>query len=162
MKKMYCFLFVVLFVVLASGCGSVMIVKVKDGDSGVEGLRFNRPVPYLVISKNIANDSGLTYQIVYLPNKKEEYAIQTKAGMGNVDNKYTLKDGWQLTQFDDKRESKGIETLTWLTSLLAAPATTKGIPIEGLNPARVNKPGLYVFEYDDNGLISGVKQILEF
>ncbi|GEM_PF-2647866 len=79
-----------------------------------------------------------------------------------------LTNGWNLTDYNDKRDSKATD---WLTSLAGLVAQTKGVNLELSaeeltgkkdETQEVTVPGLYALIYDANGMISGVKQIMKF
>jgi hypothetical protein len=161
MKKAFCFMAAVLFVVFAVGCSSVTIKKVAKGDTTTEGLRFYRPAPYLVVTKDTAKDTSLTYKIIYLPDKSEEYTIQTNAGIGTVENTYTLTDGWELTNYTDKRDTKITEAVTGAAGMVTALATLKSVH-EDDKTLQAITPGIYALEFDENGMIKGIKQVIKF
>lgn len=175
MKKCVSLVVVVLVLISLIGCGGVSIRKITKNNPDEEGLRFYRPAPYLVVTKDPAKGNVLKYAIEYLPNMSEEYAIQTKAGIGTVDNKYVLTNGWNLTDYNDKRDSKATDWLTSLAGLVEKTtglvAQTKGVNLEVSaeeltgkkdGTQEVTVPGLYSLIYDANGMISGVKQIIKF
>ena len=101
---------------------------------------------------------NLESKIIYLPNKNEEYAIKVKSGIGTVDTKFTLEDGWRLTQFGETRDSKTVEMVNALTGSLKE---LKGF-FEMLRKEELH-PGLYMFIFDDKtGLISDLKPVVQF
>ena len=74
---------------LIVGCAHLEIRKATSAD--VEGVRFNRPWPYLWIT---VNDKGQCIpSITYLPDPSQEYLIIPHGGFGAVTMKPTLKDG---------------------------------------------------------------------
>jgi len=64
-------LLVVTLLAMLAGCAGIKIVKVTDDST--EGLRFYRPEPYLIVTS-----SSTTIQ--WLPNFKQEYAVQVRSG----------------------------------------------------------------------------------
>jgi hypothetical protein len=56
-----------------AGCSTVE-VKPFDPTSYQDGLRFYRPEPYLLVTRE--DDGTLRSMIIYLPNKKEEYVVR--------------------------------------------------------------------------------------
>jgi len=151
--KRMCLLTVIMSCVV--GCARVEITKITSKNPYTEGIRFYRPYPYLLITKD--NEGNLESKIVYLPKTNEEYAIRVKSGIGTVDTKFTLEDGWKLTQFGETRDSKSVEMLNALTGSLKELKGFRAIDKVGLCP------GLYMFEFDQNtGLIIGLKPIFQF
>ena len=149
MKRFY-LLAMVIF--LMAGCAHVEITKITDEKSYKEGLRFYRPHPYLWVTKD---DKGfLQSTIIWLPNMKEEYAIKVKGGIGTVDLKCTLENGWNLTEFGETLDSKTPEMIAALTGFI------EGIRKRG--PEKF-KAGLYMFKFNEKtGLIQSLEAILLF
>ena len=114
MKKRLHLLTVLIF--LMTGCAGVEIAKITSDNPYREGLRFYRPYPYLWVTKD--KDGNLQGSILYLPNKNEEYVIRVKSGIGSVDAKFTLENGWNLTGLNEVRDSKTPEMITALTGSL--------------------------------------------
>jgi hypothetical protein len=141
-----------------TGCAGVEIVRISSENPNQEGVRFYRPHPYLWVTKD--KDDNLQGTIIWLPNKNEEYAIKVKSGIGSVDTKFKLADGWNLTEFGEVRDSKIPETITALTGSLKSLTDI-------LRLARGEKPklnaGLYELIFDDKtGLISDIKPVVQF
>jgi hypothetical protein len=144
-------------ILLVAGCAGVEVTRITDPNSNQEGVRFYRPHPYLWVTEDKEKDN-LQGTIIWLPNKKEEYAIKVKSGIGSVDAKFKLADGWNLTDFGEVRDSKIPETITALTGSL------KGLAdILKLAKEEELRPGLYILIFDDKtGLISGIKPVVQF
>lgn len=143
---------ILILAVTVIGCSTVEITKVSDSTYS-DGLRFYRPAPYLLVTK----DKGDNFQtsIISLPNKNEEYVIRQKVGLGTVDVSATLEGGWNLTQFGTKRDTKVSETIAALTGTIAAAAA---FAVKG--PSISLGEGLYKIEFDKTtGEISGIKKI---
>jgi hypothetical protein len=139
-----------------TGCAGVEITRISSENSYKEGLRFYRPYPYLWVTKDKAKDN-LQGSIIWLPNKNEEYVIRVKSGIGSVDAKFTLENGWNLTGLNEIRDSKTPEMITALTGSLK--------DLKGLEAATKEElqPGLYMFIFEDKtGLISGLKPVVQF
>jgi hypothetical protein len=143
-----------------AGCARVAIVKTNPKKENEEGLRFYRPHPYLWVTKD--DEEALQSTIIWLPNKKEEYAIKVKGGIGTVDLKCTLENGWNLTEFGETLDSKTPEMITALTGSI------EGIKSGALlrdveKEVEEFKAGLYMFIFNDKtGLIQGLEPILLF
>jgi hypothetical protein len=154
MKKVLYLLGILIFMI--TGCSGVRIVKITSENPYQEGLRFYRPHPYLWVTKDKAKDN-LQGSIIWLPNKNEEYVIRVKSGMGSVDAKFTLENGWNLTGLNEIRDSKTPEMITALTGSLK---DLKGLEAKTREELQ---PGLYIFIFDDKtGLISGLKPVVQF
>ncbi len=149
-----CWLFLVIFSIVC--CSRVHIVKVDPETPYEEGIKFYRPHPYLWITKG---DKGeLKGSIIWLPNMKEEYAIKVKPGLGSIDVKFTLENGWNLTQFGETMDSKTPELIEALTGSLSG---IKDI-LETVTEKEL-KPGLYAFIFDDkSGLVINIEPVVQF
>lgn len=202
------FSIIIATVFLLTGCARVEITKVfpKDERDKMEGIRFYRPDPYLLVTKGVPpvqsasggqgggeqpaggggktpkendkpktqtkkadptdaepvaspyNPEQLYVQVIWLPNFQEAYAIKPRSGIGTIDSTIQLKDGWQLTQFGGKIDTKVPETITAVGSLLAsvAGAIPKGLSTTASTilplPASIwIEPGLYRIIYDGDG-----------
>lgn len=152
--KRFCFLTILLFFI--SGCAGVRIVKITPQNPYEEGIRFYGPHPYLWVTKDTSG--SLQASIVWLPNKNEQYAIKVKSGIGSVDTKFTLENGWNLTQFGETRDSKTPELITALTGSLK---DIKGV-FEKVREEELHV-GLYMFIFDEEtGLVSEIKPVIQF
>jgi nitrogen fixation protein len=99
------------------GCAHMEIKKITDSNPYTEGIRFFRPWPYIARS-NTAN--GCIDTLVYLPDHDDEYVIVVHSGLGTVDAKATLDDGWRLSSFGEIRDSKVPETLAQVAAVITA------------------------------------------
>lgn len=151
MRRFY-LLTIVIF--LMASCASVEIVKSNPDMKYEKGLRFYRPHPYLWVTKD--DNGALQSTIIWLPNKKEDYMIRVKGGIGTVDLKCTLENGWNLTEFGETMDSKTPEMITALTGSL------QGITTMGLEAKGTFIPGLYKFTFDKDGLIDGLIPVVQF
>lgn len=149
------FYFLAILLLLITGCAGVEAVRITPENPYKEGIRFYRPYPYLWVTKD--KNGILQGAIYWLPNKNEEYVIKVKSGIGSAEAKFTLENGWNLTQFGETRDSKSSEMIAALTGSLG---DIKGI----LEMAKEEiYPGLYMFTFDDKtGLISGLKPVVQF
>jgi hypothetical protein len=143
-----------------AGCANVFVRPIanehgspgKTGSESWRGVRFYRPAPYLLLTREALRVGGAESvpvdkaTIVYLPDYSKEFVIQWWPGFGNVAPKFTLQDGWNLTSFDSRVESEGAAALSSLADLLSAqpfagPAT---------RPARdAAAPGLYPMVFEE-------------
>lgn len=143
---------------LMTGCAGVEITKITPEKPYKEGLRFYRPNPYLWVIRDKDKGENLQGSIIWLPNKNDEYAIRVKSGIGSVDTKFKLENGWNLTEFGEVRDSKTPEMITALTGSLK---DLKGI-LEMVKKEELH-PGLYMFIFDDKtGFISDLKPVVQF
>lgn len=141
---------------LITGCAGVEIAKITPENPYKEGIRFYRPHPYLWVTKD--KDGNLQSTFYWLPNKNDEYAIKVKSGIGSVDTKFKLENGWNLTEFGEVRDSKTPEMITALTGSL------KGV--QGVWEKATKEellPGLYMLIFDDKtGLFSDLEPVVQF
>jgi hypothetical protein len=155
MMKRFYLLTVLIFLMVS--CASVEITRITPENPYKKGIRFYRPYPYLWVTKD-KDGKNLECKIIYLPNKNEEYTIKVKSGIGTVDTKFTLEDGWRLTQFGETRDSKTVEMVNALTGSLKE---LKGI-LEMVKKPELC-PGLYMFIFDEKtGLIRDIKPVVQF
>jgi hypothetical protein len=122
-------------------------------------------------------------KLVYLPDLEHPMAMSSSTGLfGTSTMTPTLQDGWMLTSLNANADSKMSETLTALASIAGSVAgggsgaaakaakntvsstqfvspqfTSQG---KLVNP--VLRPGLYRFEYDTNGVLTGLKAVAFF
>lgn len=147
-------LMVVIFV--TAGCARVEVTNISSDHPYREGIRFYRPYPYLWVTKDKGGD--LKGTIHWLPNKNEEYVIKVKSGIGSVDTKFTLENGWNLTEFGETRDSKTSEMMEALSGSLKEVTEILKTPRNG-----ELHPGLYMFIFDDKtGLIHDIKPVIQF
>ncbi|MBN1540907.1 hypothetical protein JW992_02095 [candidate division KSB1 bacterium] len=131
-------------------CAGVRIERVTDSTRNVEGLRYYRPHPYLLVSEG--RDGILTSKVIFLPNPDEEYVIRTTAGWGKVDVKAKLDQGWNLVELGEVSDSQTSANLRSLSDLLQVVSSLGAQEIAPL------KPGLYLLLYD-KGMVSGMKKV---
>jgi hypothetical protein len=162
-------LLIFLLIGLVLGCTKLSVVRITDPEnSSMEGIRFYRPYPYLLISEELVGDSKqvkqdkpdkadkpdkplkpmLQYKVIWLPDLSQEYAIRVQAGLGTVDFKPTFEEGWKLVGLDAKLDSKTKEIIEAASGLIE-----KGVKIPtGLKaPEKTEKElesGIYRFIYD--------------
>jgi hypothetical protein len=150
--------FLVAALVAISGCATVEVKKTTDADYK-DGLRFYRPDSYLLVT--VDKDGNLQTAIVSLPNKKQEYVVRTKTGLGATEMTASLDGGWNLTQLGAKVDSKIPETITAVTGAVTATLTAArgGVPAAAPRTA-ILEPGLYRIEFDkDTGTVSGLTKV---
>jgi len=135
----------------AAGCASVGVTRLSKDSEYREGIRFYRPQPYLLVSSK-GNEHPA--QIVWLPKKDEEYVLRVRSGLGAVDAKFALQDGWNLTEFGESRDPKTADILG------AAVGLAKTVEALGAPPGEELAPGLYVVEFDPaTGLVRGLRRV---
>lgn len=119
-------------------------------------------------------------KLVYLPDYSQPMAIDRPwyAIFGSTDTTVSLQNGWMLTSFGGKDDSKTAETISSVASLIGALAgSAKTAASGGATKAGsaltvqqgdqtgqqspVLSPGLYEFEYDKGNLI-GLRYIQRF
>ena len=147
------------------GCAQVKVSPVDDEHPYSEGLRFYRPHPYLLVTEK-SEKEGRTLEgnIIYLPQKKEEYVIRVQPGIGRVDAKFKLEHGWRLTDFGEVRDSKTPEMIEAFSDLWPeiSEIFVKSIAPEKQGQEKRLTPGLWRFEFDQNGYVKDLIKIIEF
>jgi nitrogen fixation protein len=152
--------------VIIYSCAKVTVSPVDNDRPYTQGIRFYRPHPYLLVTEKLETLGRRTLEgsIIYLPQKKEEYVIQVQPGIGKVDVKLKLEHGWRLTDFGEVRDSKTPETIEAFSDLLpeAGDILVKSFaPDKQLEENKLS-PGLWRFEFDENGYVKGLLKIIEF
>jgi hypothetical protein len=122
-------------------------------------------------------------KLIYLPDLEHPMAMTSSTGLfGTSTMTPTLQDGWMLTSLNANADSKMAETLTALASIAgsvagggtgaaakAAKSTATstqsllaqfGPQATPVNP--VLRPGLYRFEYNKKGVMTGLKAVAFF
>jgi hypothetical protein len=97
-------------IAVMAGCGGVEIRQITRQNPYEKGLRFYRPHPYLWVTKD--KSGGLQGSIIWLPDKSQEYVAKVRSGLGKVDIRFTLENGWNLTGFNEARESPTAQMIT--------------------------------------------------
>lgn len=142
-------------VAMAAACAAVRVSRLTSDKEYVEGIRFYRPAPYLLVTEDAKGD--LEVSLIYLPKTNEEYVIRFKSGPGSADMKFKLDGGWNLTEFGETRDSKIPELVTSLAG--AFTGALKGGEGVTSKPA----PGLYALIFDSNtGLVAGIRLVQKF
>ncbi|HTO08714.1 MAG TPA: hypothetical protein VMR86_16830 [Myxococcota bacterium] len=109
-----------------AGCAGITVEK-QDEKNKTDGLHFFRPAPYLFTT--LGKDGCLT-EIVYLPDKNEEWVAIPHRGLGTAKSTVDLQDGWNLTSLNSETDSKVPETIEALTGVakLAIPGAAAAQP----------------------------------
>ena len=155
MKRFFLFAIIIF---LIAGCARVKVEKITHQNPYQEGIRFYRPHPYLWVTTN--KDGDLQGAICWLPDKKEEYMIRVKSGIGKVETKVTIENGWNLTQFGETRDSQAPEMINALTGTLK---DLTGIFDTKKLQKEILYPGLYAFIFDEEtGLIKDLIPVVQF
>lgn len=161
-KKAWIF---VLGLMVICGCAKVRVSPVDPDRPYREGIRFYRPHPYLLVTEKSATQGGtLEGSIIYLPQIREEYVIDVEAGIGKVDAKFKLEHGWRLTDFGEVRDSKAPEMIEAFGDLVPQ---INGILVKSIAPEKQKQdkkltPGLWRFEFDQDGYVKDLIKIIEF
>jgi hypothetical protein len=118
-------------------------------------------------------------RLVYLPDLRRPMAMTQSTGLfGTSQMQPVLQDGWMLTSLNANADSKVSETLTALASIAGAAMGTGGnggtkaasqtkTLTESLGPpapkeSHILRPGLYRFEYDKDGVLTGLLPVVFF
>lgn len=144
---------------MAIGCARVEVRRLSDAERSSDatlGTRFMQPWPYLLVTEQSKADKSVERMasVVYLPRTDAEYVVNVVPGWGTVDGSVQLKDGWMLQSVGVKADSKIPESISAISGFVtAASGILKGAGGPDLNP------GLYRFEFDENGLIKGLTKV---
>ena len=163
MAKKACIFLLSLMIICS--CAKVTVSPVDQNSPYSEGIRFYRPHPYLLVTEKLASQGRtLEGNIIYLPQMKEEYVIDVKSGIGKVDAKFKLEHGWRLTDFGEVRDSKAPEMIEAFSDLLPE---MNDLFVKSIAPAKQMQekklaPGLWRFEFDQNGYVKDLIKIIEF
>ena len=161
-KKGWIFL---LGLVVVCGCARVKVMPVDQDGAYREGIRFYRPHPYLLVKEKLTGQGRtLEGSIVYLPQKQEEYVINVQSGIGKAEAKFKLEHGWRLTDFGEVRDSRAPEMIEAFSDLLPE---INGLFVKSISPEKQKQetkltPGLWRFEFDQNGYVKDLIKIIEF
>jgi hypothetical protein len=171
MKK----LFILAIIGMLASCTSTITKVTEENRMDVQGLRFSRPTPYLLVAaKDVIVDGvksvkengkaketttqkmaiarkELECSLIYLPNPQEEYVIDAEQAeeLGLV-----LKDGWMLTAMygvSAEELPQGLFVDTQKASMLNS-------YIGKLTGTMDLQPGFYQIVFDGAG-ITGLKKV---
>jgi len=146
-------------VALTAACARINVSRLTSEKGYVEGIRFYRPAPYLLVTRDAKE--ALQISLIYLPKTTEEYVIQFKSGLGSAEMKFKLDGGWNLTDFGETRDSKIPELVTSLANL--STGVLKGGEPSAAGPKPELAPGLYALIFDpQTGLVSEIKLVHKF
>lgn len=142
--------------VFVCGCARVSVKPLTKENA--PGVRFYEGAPHLFVSKQTKDGKEeYTSQVVYLPNFKRGFTIQTHPGLGSVESGIKLANGWQLSELGVKSDSKIPETIEAVTGLISALSPAKAAA--GSNASAL-EPGLYRIEFDaSTGATTGLTRL---
>lgn len=111
-------------VALFTGCAGTKITttyKEAGNEIKVKGYLTYQAELYLWV---MADSSGknLTYKFIPLPDRNKKVVITPKRGFGSGETNFKVTDGWLLTEFGSKSDSKVPETITGVAGLVTAGA----------------------------------------
>jgi len=142
MNKNAGFVLAICIAMMISGCAGYNITK--DGDG--KGYDVYKPEPYLMITPGEKGQKG---DIVWLPNYKERYRIDTWNFLGKADFQFDIADGWKLTKISDKGDNTAIASK--LMDIIQKSTKPETISLTG-------NVELFRLLYKD-GVVSGMQQI---
>jgi hypothetical protein len=151
--------YIMISLLLIFSCARVEVVRLNEANANSNGIRYYRPYPYLFVT--LDKDNKIQSTIVWLPNIKEEYAINYKSGIGSVDAKFKLNDGWNLTEYGEIRDSKTSEMITAITGFTGTLTDVVDI-FKSLEVDKSIYTGLYKIEFDEKGFVKGVTPVILF
>jgi hypothetical protein len=136
-----------------AACARVEVTHVNDSDVS-DGVHFYEPRPYLLVGVQTVKDAQgkeqnqYTSQIIWLPDHSRRYKVEVKPGWGTVDGSLKLANGWMLTDFGAKSDSKMPETLSAIAGLVKESAALANVP----------QQGLYRIDIDGDGKVTLARQ----
>jgi hypothetical protein len=144
--------------VLAAGCTHLEVVRstVDGGWQKVPGLTYYGEKPYLLVYP-LEGRPGISWQIVYLPDRAETYSISLKGWLGLQSYRVELSEAGTLRSVTagPAYQAAAPEAPTYLGQQVQA-ALTAGSSTSSVNPA----PGLYEIVFDrDTGTFRGLRLI---
>lgn len=145
---------------LLCACAGVEVRELKEGEAEKPGFTFYRPHPYLLVAKGQAGSAEVS--LIYLPDRSKGYVIKKRDGLGSVDFRFTLENGWNLTQFGQTTDPKIPEMMTAVSGLVGsaasllrpAPGSAKSTMVGDELP-----PGLYRCVFDSAGAVVELKEV---
>lgn len=167
MRVLFLGIFISLVGSLFSGCSHIKISKLTSEADYKGGLRYYRSEPYLSVTRESTKEgAGVKAEVIYLPNKKEEYVIEPKPGLGTLDFDFALENGWNLTGLKGKADSKVPETIAAIMAAVAQGTKVMSnyrIPNPNLSsesPKTSLEEGLYQLVFDeDTGQLRGLRRV---
>jgi len=150
-------------VLLTAACSRLCV---RPAGANTPGFRYYLPRPFLLVTPDTA-------RIIWLPDTKQQYAVQPRFGVGTSKFNFTFDDGWRLTAVSSDVDAKTPEIVGKVTDLVANLASTvvgamaKGAMISGesLPGKRAASPNgkiqLYNFVYDDKGILVKLQPLID-
>jgi hypothetical protein len=155
------------------GCAHVEVAHVSAHDRS-NGIHYNEPVPFLWVTDVVTpaapatpaagttpampatpKKDTITGTIIYLPDQSQRYVVRVRPGWGTVNGSVKLDNGWMLDTLGAQSDSKGPETITAVTGLLAGAAALAPRMVGAPAPPA---PGLYRIAMDTNNNVRLVPQ----
>lgn len=137
-----------------AGCARMKVTRLTAESDYEDGIRFYRPVPYLVLTKDAKG--ALAANVISLPDKNQEYVIQQEVGIGTSNLTVTLDQGWNLVALGHELDSKVPEMITALTGAAGALPFKAG----GGSSRSSVQVALYRFVVKD-GIVIGLERLSE-
>ena len=144
MNKNVCCVLTICIAVMVSGCAGYNITK----DGMGKGYDVYKPEPYLMITPGETGPKG---EIVWFPNYKERYRIDTWNFLGKADFQFDISDGWKLTKISDKGDNTAIASK--LMDIIQKSTKPETISL-------TSNVQLFRLLYKD-GVISGMRMIMK-
>jgi len=144
----------IVLIVILSGCASINVAQVEDGD-GVKGPRYYGSHPYVLVAQT--SEGTLQTSIVWLPDYGTVYEIRRKRGLGKATLSATFTDGGTLKSFGTEHDPQVASTVQAamggiLGALGAGAPAEEEAPAEGSPRSDLLGPGLYKLIFrDENG-----------
>ncbi len=152
-----------LAVVLLTSCASVTATKTSRDDFTISGIRYYLPRPYILVTSSTtmvekAATSVVRYEIIWLPDYSQQYAISVNSGLGKTTTNLTFENGWQFNKLDSTTDTTTVtDSIKALITEVSNLLTTN----KGLSNSNV-LDGLYRINFNENGEMKGLSLISNF
>ncbi|WAC27881.1 hypothetical protein [Ancylobacter sp. SL191] len=144
-----------------SACASVDVRPVTSPNQA--GIRYWRPEVLLALQETKDKEGRVSCDVktFTLPDKSEEYAITTNAGMGTAKSTPTLYEGWRLDGLQSDIDSKAADNITAVASLLKALPLSPTVSSSGNTKTAPSSKceGVFRIEYDSAGQVLRFRRI---
>jgi len=139
-----------------AACSHVRVERVTPERPYRDGVRFYRPWPYLLVTED--RHGAVTAEVVYLPDRSEEYVMAPRVRLGSVELEASLEDGWNLTEIGADADPEVADTLAAMARMVTAGGGVGVAPGTGGDGGFPLAPGLYRLLYR-GAHVGGVERV---
>ena len=154
--------FAMLLLLTTSACSHIEIrplttqerIDESDPDKAAKlnGIRFYRPMPYMLVKQTDASGS-CDVTVAYYRDPDQPYIVIPHYAIGSIVFSPTLTDGWNLTAFSGTVDTKVPEMITAISSLMTAAIKAAGAP--GGAVVETSKASVLTLDKDGKKLAPG-------